>query len=170
MTRLRASLRAAWVIGVMVVAVAVVAAPILPRQRLPDPVRSLAQFQALRYQLAALPPELTESRPQMVERDQSILDDHGVRVVDEPDAPTLRTNIYTTADEKNPSRIAYCIVLEFYQPVTLVRLDGGTLVVPTFTNVAMGISDRDELTESVSRDRKTLIEAFIVSARMASGE
>lgn len=150
--------------------VGVRAAPAVKRaNKSPDPVQSLVDLKQIKFKLGSIPEEIRElvPRSQLHERCVQTLTKLGFKVGEAKDVPIFRLSIYSAA-RPDKDIVSYCLLVELMQAVRVDRIDSPPLVVPTFVNVALDITEPDKLIEFVERDRAGLMFAFNDAIRRSS--
>ena len=149
MTRRTSTIHWAGVLAVVgVVALAVVAAPVLPTRRaLPREVLSLAGLTDVQLDLKPFPEALLDAG---VQRDQveaswrKQLAAAGIEVTTEPDAPTLSLRVDVVTERSVPSAMTTLVFISLEQDVQLKRLERD-MVLPTFTHYSVNLESKDRM-------------------------
>ena len=153
------------------VALAVVAAPVLPaRPVLPTEVLSLAGLSQVQLDLKPFPDELLDAdvrRDQVKASWRKRLARAGIEVTTEPDAPTLSLRVDVVTERSVPAAMTTLVFISLEQDVQVKRL-GRDTVLPTFTHYSVNLESKDRMTELFGPLIDGVLDKFIMLVERAT--
>ena len=160
-------------LAVVSLALAAWAAPMVPTTlRLPDQLRSLADLKQVEIVFRRpLPPQYAKAGlTERSIRDQwtRLLEGAGLEVTGGKNVPRLGFVAMVLTDDRVPDARAYVMFCTVDQPAHLERLDQ-TLIVPTYTDLIVGIEHENVLSTVLQEKVKKVVENLVGRAAMNSG-
>jgi len=156
-------------------ALSVLAAPYLPgKPKLRHEVRSLADLTRVRLETHQHARDLTDlglTGNAIAEQAEKRLAKGIARVavVEDPDAPLLKIEVYGGIESNLPDALAFMISLKLIQTAHVARTDE-TLDIPTYTLTRAGMDKFDRGRRATERSLGTMLDTFMTDRTVATQE